>query len=279
MRVARIDRCAFFSSLRRTWVEPRDLRCRRPRSRKPYASPGCHTEANHFADPTGDRNTLRDRGGCRRSSRSAASTTIRPRWQSSSGSGRCWTLMSSGFCRSGRISSSSTRARPISGRNSNARNPDLRLQPCGTCGRHLNDQGNRQSASATRRVAIQLAETIDRGSAAVRRRVAGPANPHADRLRTRSVFAARHLCERRYRVHSRHARRRRWRQHIRGREAAGRPGDLGADPRSPPRNHHRAALFGDHGGRSPPRARLLEHACRSPGGANAAPVPASRISE
>ncbi len=89
--------------------------------------------------------------------------------------------------------------------------------------------------------ASDLTRQIQARITAVRKRVAGHDRPRTlTRVRPRIADASRHLCQRRNRVYPRHGRRRRWRQCLRGRQAAGRPGDNGTDPRETAGCHPRA---------------------------------------
>ena len=86
------------------------------------------------------------------------------------------------------------------------------------------------------------------------------------RPRTLIVFgreswrAARHLRQRRLRLHPRHGHGGRRRQRLRGPEAAGRPGDNGADPRAASGRHPRAARGATRTGPAEERGRRMEAA-------------------
>ena len=105
--------------------------------------------------------------------------------EAASGSARCSILTSSASSRCGRISSSSTGARPISARSSNARSiPIFVYSHAGLAGHHRRRSASRRRASGTARGAQLLADRIDRDEWR-RSAVASPARP---RPRTLLVF-------------------------------------------------------------------------------------------
>ena len=199
--------------------------------------------ADHLPDPRRDRDALRDRRGAAGRRASAASTTIRPRCRSCQ---RVGALLDPDVERILSLQPGSRRRLRQPGRPARAAraraDPDLRLQPRGARGHH-----RRRSATLGERVGREQRSGRSRAQietriAAVRTAGRGPAAAaHAARLRPGAARAARHLRERRRRVHSRHGRRRGRRQRVRRRQAAGRAGDDRADPREAARRDPRAA--------------------------------------
>ena len=132
---------------------------------------------------------------------------IRPRSRSCRESARCSIPTSSGSCRCGRIWSWSTAARRTCARSSSARIPVYSLPA--TPGWPTSRRRSGRSATASAASARAPRSWRRRSSAhlrAIRKRVAGRPRPQTLlRLRPRARRAARHLRERRHRLHPRHA--------------------------------------------------------------------------